>query len=267
MKAERQNPFRRNRFCHRVESCRTYVMPLLRQASAGVDGNILSKKINLFSEWINMRIMIEEDLPQEKSRPHVPPLNHPGSTNSGPLWPSYRKCKAGQQLWSVSTTHWRVGTLSSPMWKLLSKEICHVNIANICLLTTLSLVSRSVASSRWAIVLTSIWQPIRFNLNRTDTGQRGVEGEGDGRAEGDGEGAQTVLPWGIPSEGVKNEKLRAEGEEKQTILYLEIEVWKLLVGRRYGTSSEFKKCSVIYTTFRFSQEMNIILNFQRFGRF
>ena len=31
-----------------------------------------------------MRKMIEEDLPQDKSRPHVPPLNHPRSTNSGP---------------------------------------------------------------------------------------------------------------------------------------------------------------------------------------
>ena len=84
-----------------------------------------------------------------------------GSTNSGPLWPCYRKRQAGQQLWSVSTNHWRVGTLSSPMWKLLSKEMCHINIANICLLTSLSIVSRSAASSSSAIVLTSIWQPSR----------------------------------------------------------------------------------------------------------
>ena len=52
----------------------TKVVPLLRQASAGTDGNILSKKINLFPEWTNMRIMIEEYLPQEKYRPHVPPF-------------------------------------------------------------------------------------------------------------------------------------------------------------------------------------------------
>ena len=75
-----------------------------------------------------------------------------GSTNSGPLWPSYRKCQAGQQLWSVSTNHWRVGTLSITTWKLLSKEMCRINIANICFLTMLSLVSRSAASWRSAIV-------------------------------------------------------------------------------------------------------------------
>ena len=115
-----------------------------------------------------MRIMIEEDLPQEKSRPHVPLLNHPGSTSSGPLWPSYRKCEARQQLWSVSTSHWRVGTLSSPMWKLLfQREMCHVNIANICLLTTLSLVSRSVASSSSAIVSTSVYNQF-INPDRTE---------------------------------------------------------------------------------------------------
>ena len=86
---------------------------------------------------------------------------------------------------------WGHYLVSSPMWKLLSNEMCHINIANICLHTTLSLVNRSAASQRSPIVMTSIFQPIRFNLNRiemirhranrTDTGQRGGESEGDGQ--------------------------------------------------------------------------------------
>ena len=80
----------------------------------------------------------------------------------------------------VGTLSIVVGTLSIPMWKLLSKDM--------------------QVSGKLMVVLTGILQPIRFNLNRiemirhrankTDTGQRGVEGEGDGQAEGDGEGAQ-----------------------------------------------------------------------------
>ena len=76
--------------------------------------------------------------------------------------------------------HRRVGTLSITTWKLLSKDM--------------------QVSGKLMVVLTGILQPIRFNLNRiemirhrankTDTGQRGVESEGERQAEGDREGAQ-----------------------------------------------------------------------------
>ena len=78
--------------------------------------------------------------------------------------------------------HRRVGTLSITTWKLLCKDM--------------------QVSGKLMVVLAGILQPIRFNL--TDTGQRDVEGEGDGRAEGDGEGAQVSSKPTKPSKIPQN---------------------------------------------------------------
>ena len=67
-----------------------------------------------------MRIMIEEDLPQEKSKPHVPPLNHPRSTNSGPYDRPIGNTKQGSSCEVCQQTIGEWGYYF-PLWKLLSK--------------------------------------------------------------------------------------------------------------------------------------------------
>ena len=149
-----------------------------------------------------------------------------------------------------------------PLWKLLSKEICHVNIANICLLTTLSLVSRSVASSSSAIALTSIWQPFAFNLNRTDWSYKTQGIEGLMAKAMDGQHVMEKDPTQLIHEGFpqRGQAWEAEGRGEggadnggngEGGL-------KTLRGRRYRNSSEFKKCSVICTTYN----MNILSDFE-----
>ena len=100
--------------------------------------------------------MIEEDLPQEKSRPHVPPLNHPRSTNSGPYDRPIGNAKQGSSCEVCQQTigEWEHYPLDSiPMWKFLFQRDVSCKYANIYLI---SLVSRSAASSSSAMVLTSI---------------------------------------------------------------------------------------------------------------